>query len=139
MLEFGEPEEFTRRDAVRHQVEILEKEIKEYQESIEGKQTEWEASLTEEQIGEMGPRVQEVLAVPMAERNEEQQRAGTAAFRRADPGWSARGKWWRDGEYLCRRWDTGDEQCITICRIGENKCRVRTKNDRFSSEFRMKK
>ena len=92
MLEFGEPEEFTRRDAVRHQVEILEKEIKEYEESIEGKQAEWEASLTEEQIGEMGPRVQEVLAVPMAERNEEQQRAGTAAFRRADPGWSARGK-----------------------------------------------
>ena len=92
ILEFGKPDEFARRDAVRHQIEILEKELEEYGESIEGKQGEWESSLTPEQIGEMGLRVQEVLAVPTADRNEEQQRAAKNAFNGADPGWSARGK-----------------------------------------------
>ena len=90
ILEFGKPEEFTRRDTVRHQIEILEKEREEYGKSIEGKQAEWEASLSAEQISKMGPRVQEVLAVPIADRNEEQQRAAMGAFQGADAGWSAR-------------------------------------------------
>ena len=92
ILEFGRPEEFTRRDAVRHQIKLLEQELKEYEKSIEDGQTAWEASLTEEQFEEMGPRVREVLIVPANERNEQQQRAALNAFKQADPGWAARSK-----------------------------------------------
>lgn len=92
ILEFGQPEEFTRRDAARHQIKLLEQELKEYEKSIEDGQTAWEASLTEEQIEELGPRVREVLVVPPNERNEQQQRAALNAFKQADPGWSARSK-----------------------------------------------
>jgi hypothetical protein len=92
ILEFGEPEDFTRRDAVRDQIEILEKELEEYGKSIEGKQAEWEASLSKEQVSELGQRIQEVLVVPTGDRNEEQQRAALNAFKGADPGWSARSK-----------------------------------------------
>ncbi len=92
ILEFGRPEEFTRRDAVRHQIKLLEQELKEYEKSIEAGQTAWEASLTEKQIEEMGLRVREVLVVPANERNEEQQRAALNTFKRADPGWLARSK-----------------------------------------------
>ncbi len=92
ILEFGEPDEFTRRDAVKHQVKLLDEELKEYEKSIEEKQGAWEASLTEEQIDKLGLRVQEVLTVAMSERNEEQQRAAVNAFRKADAGWAARNK-----------------------------------------------
>jgi hypothetical protein len=92
ILEFGEPDEFTRRDAGKHQIELLQEEIKEYEKSIDGKQAAWETSLTQEQIEKLGLRVQEVLSIAMSERNEEQQRAAVNAFRKVDAGWSARNK-----------------------------------------------
>ena len=92
ILEFGEPDEFTRRDAAKLQITLLEEELKEYEKSIEDRQPAWEASLSQEQIGGMGLRVQEVLAVPMDERNDEQSRAAVNAFRKAEPGWAARSK-----------------------------------------------
>ena len=90
VLEFGSPDEFTRRDASRAQVELLEKDLAAYEKTILSGEETWEASLTEEEIQKLGPRVAEVLAIPRGERNEFQQKAVTAKFNESDAGYSAR-------------------------------------------------
>jgi hypothetical protein len=91
LLEFGTPEELTRRDAIRGQAELLEKELAEYEKTLP-KQAEWEARLSEEERKKLGPELTLIFDLPLAERNDFQKQAAARAFKNADPGYAARRK-----------------------------------------------
>jgi hypothetical protein len=62
-LEFGTPEDYARRDAVRAQITVLEKELADYE-------IRWEKSLSTDVRTKLSREIQEVLAVPQEQRNE---------------------------------------------------------------------
>jgi hypothetical protein len=61
-LEFGTPEDYVRRDAIRSQVVALEKELDEYA-------IQWEKSLSPEARLRLRPDVQAIVEVPLDQRN----------------------------------------------------------------------
>jgi hypothetical protein len=74
-LEVGSPEEFARRDAYRARTREIERELKEYADSIAPGQSEWEKGLTEEQRGKLDDEVQSALLLLPEQRNEEQRKS----------------------------------------------------------------
>jgi len=62
-LEFGTPEDYVRRDAIRAQAAALEKELSEYE-------VQWEKSLSAEAKLKLRPDVRAIVQIPRDQRNE---------------------------------------------------------------------
>ena len=90
LLEFGTPEEFARREAIRAQLKLLENELAEYEESLLAKQPQWEKNLSAAEGEKLKPEVQGILGIPPAERNTTQKEVLAKAFLRTDPGYVGR-------------------------------------------------
>lgn len=86
-LEFGTPEELTRRDALKAQIALLEKELSEY---AAERRPRWERSLSEQDLARLKPEVRESLATPAERRNSYKRNAVARAFRRSDIGYQER-------------------------------------------------
>ena len=86
-LEVGSPEEFARRDEYRARTKEIERELKEYADSIGPGQNAWEKGLTVEQRGKLDDAVQSALLLLPEQRNEEQRKVAFAAFRDHDEGY----------------------------------------------------
>ena len=93
ILEFGEPEDFAGRDAVRHQISILEKELEAYEKELESKLANWEHGLSKEERAEIEPHVREILETPPEQRVSLQKGVLDRFFASQDPARQAR----RDG------------------------------------------
>ena len=90
IIEFGEPEDFTRRKAIRHQRSILEKELKAYETQLEKNLTNWEQGLPKEERAEIAPQIQESLKISPEQRDLYQKRVLDLFFFSQDPAWQAR-------------------------------------------------
>ena len=90
MLEFGKPEEFARREAIRQQQSILDKELKAYQVKLEETQDNWEEGLPREERASIAPQVRESLEIPPERRKIYQRRVLDLFFFAQDPAWQAR-------------------------------------------------
>ena len=75
VLEFGTPEQYERRKALRAQLEVMEQELKSYEEQLLAKQPEWESSLNEEALAKLRPGQRTILKLPVEERHEAQHEA----------------------------------------------------------------
>ena len=93
ILEFGKPEDFARRQAIRHQRSILEKELKAYQTTLETSLANWEQGLPKEERASIAPQIQESLKIPPERRDLYQKRVLDLFFFSQDAAWQAR----RDG------------------------------------------
>ena len=92
VLEFATPEQYTRREAIRAQLKVMEAELKDYEELLVAKQAQWEASLTEEQLAELTPNQRVVLRVPIGKRYKLQRDAIRSAYFGQDLGHQERTK-----------------------------------------------
>jgi hypothetical protein len=90
ILEFGTPEDLARRDVVKAQMALLERELETYKAQLFAKQTEWEASLTKEQIGEMREEVRGIFDLPPDKRNDIQKEAVQRIYLGSDLGYKER-------------------------------------------------
>ncbi len=90
ILEFGKPEDFARREAIRHQRSILEKELEAYETELEKKLTNWEQGLPKEERAEIAPQIQESLKISPERRDLYQKRVLDLFFFSQDPAWQAR-------------------------------------------------
>ena len=90
MLEFGEPEDFARREAIRHQRSVLEKELKAYQTELEETLSNWEEGLPREVRASIAPQIRESLTILPERRNIYQRRVLDLFFFARDPAWQAR-------------------------------------------------
>ena len=79
-LEFGTPDEYAGRDAIRKQIEILEKELDDYKKVLMEGRADWEKNLSQEQRAELKPREQTLLEIPPEERNDDQKEVLDEAF-----------------------------------------------------------
>ena len=90
ILEFGKPGDFARREAIRHQRSILEKELKAYQTELENSLANWEQGLPKEEQAEIAPQIRESLKIPPEQRNLYQKIVLDRFFFSQDPAWQAR-------------------------------------------------
>ena len=90
VLEFGEPEDFARREAIRHQRSILEKELKAYQARLEETRADWEEGLPPKERASIAPQIRESLQIAPERRNIYQRRVLDLFFYAQDPAWQAR-------------------------------------------------
>jgi hypothetical protein len=93
ILEFGEPADFARRDAVRHQVSLLEEELASYRKALDKELADWEQRLSEKERAEIEPHIRQILETPREKRVSLQKGVLDRFFASRDPGWQAR----RDG------------------------------------------
>jgi hypothetical protein len=73
-----------RREELRKQISQLEEQLRAEQASLDKAQTAWEGTITPEQRAALAGPTQEALAIPLAERNDEQKRLVAAVFRKSD-------------------------------------------------------
>ena len=90
MLEFGKPEDFARREAIRQQRSILEKELTAYQTKLEETLANWEEGLPREGRASIAPQIRESLKIAPDRRNIYQRRVLDLFFFARDPAWQAR-------------------------------------------------
>jgi hypothetical protein len=90
VLEFGTPEELARRDIVKAQIALLERDLEAYKERLLPKQAEWEAALAKEQIGEMREEVRGIFDLPTDQRNDIQLQAIQRIYLNSDLGYKER-------------------------------------------------
>ncbi len=93
ILEFGEPADFARRDAVRRQVSLLEEELAAYRKELDAELADWEQRLSEKERAEIEPHIRQILETPREKRVSLQKGVLDRFFASRDPGWQAR----RDG------------------------------------------
>ncbi|MBI1357919.1 MAG: DUF1549 domain-containing protein [Acidobacteria bacterium] len=86
LLEFGEPDQFARRDALKGQIAILEAELLDYQKELE---KDWKRFATGEDA-ELEARVQAVLETPVEQRSTVDRGTLQRFFAARDPAWKAR-------------------------------------------------
>ena len=86
VLEFGTPEQYERRKALRAQLEVMEQELKSYEEQLLAKQPEWESSLSDEARAKLTPGQRTILELPAQERHEAQHQSIERAYFRQDLG-----------------------------------------------------
>jgi hypothetical protein len=82
-LEFGTPEDYTRREAIRAQVAALEKELDEYA-------IEWEKTLSAESRLKLRPDVRQIVEVPPDQRNAFQVEGLKGLLKEVDIGYRER-------------------------------------------------
>ena len=92
VMEFGTPEQHTRREAIRAQLKVMEEELESYEERLEEKQPEWEASLSGEALDELTPGQRAILDIPVDQRHEAQADAIRGAYFGQDFGHQERKK-----------------------------------------------
>ncbi|MGI9427202.1 MAG: DUF1549 and DUF1553 domain-containing protein [Bythopirellula sp.] len=92
VLEFGTPEQYESRTALRAQLEVMLQELKEYDEQLMARQSEWESSLSDEARAKLSLVERAILELPAEERNEEQHLFIRQAYFNQDLGHSQRGK-----------------------------------------------
>ncbi len=73
-----------RRDAIRKQIGQLEEQLRGQQTELDKAQTAWEATITPAERAALAGPTQEALAIPLAQRNDEQKRLVAAVFRKTD-------------------------------------------------------
>ena len=86
-LEVATPEELAKRDAYRSKTKDIEAELKQYADLIAPKQADWEAGLTLEQREKLKDELQTALLLLPNQRNDEQRKAASTAFRDQDEGY----------------------------------------------------
>ena len=86
LLEFGTPQEYARRGALKHQIGLLEDELLEYRKSLE---SDWETRFASG-ADAVGERVRHVLNTPREERSTVDRGTLDRFFRARDAGWKAR-------------------------------------------------
>ena len=92
LLEFGTQEQYLRRDALNAQLKAMRAEQEQYEDALLGKQPEWEAGLTEEELKELPLGVQRILSKPPEQRVEGRLVFVKNAFLAQDPGVQERRK-----------------------------------------------
>ena len=90
ILEFGEPEDFARREAIRHQISILEKELEAYEKELEKKLANWEQGLSKGKRAAIAPHIQQILEIPPEQRVSLQKMVVDRFYVSQDPAWQAR-------------------------------------------------
>jgi mono/diheme cytochrome c family protein len=89
-IEFGSPEDLTKRDALRAQQEALETELRAYLKQLQEKQPEWEKSLSGEARNKLSAGIRVIVDIPPDDRNQAQKDALFLAFQQQDLGWKER-------------------------------------------------
>ena len=89
-LEFGSDDEFARRDIIRSQLALLEKELKTYEKELLARLPQWERELGPERRREYPPEIQRILALPAEARNEIQLKTLHLLYKEQDLGYSTR-------------------------------------------------
>ncbi len=89
-LEFGTDREFARRDIIRSQLALLEKELKTYEKDLLDRLPQWEQELDPERRREFPLEIQRILALPAEERNEIQLKTLHLLYKEQDLGFSTR-------------------------------------------------
>ena len=92
VLEFGTPEDYARREGNQAQLDVMEEELERYKDQLIEKQSEWEASLSEEEIGELTPGQQAILQIATDERHEVQHNVIRGAYFGQDAAYEERRK-----------------------------------------------
>jgi hypothetical protein len=90
LLFFGTAEEKQRKQAVRAQLEVLEKELEEYKATLDPRRPEWEKNLSDEERSKLKPEIQFILTVPAEERSSIMRTALDSVFYRTDAGYRQR-------------------------------------------------
>ncbi|MDA1314474.1 MAG: PSD1 and planctomycete cytochrome C domain-containing protein [Acidobacteria bacterium] len=72
VLELGTPEQHARREGIQAQLKVMEQELDRYKDQLIEKQSDWEASLSDEALQKLAPSQQAILKIPMDERHEVQ-------------------------------------------------------------------
>ena len=90
ILEFGTAEQLARREAIRTQIVMLEKELEEYEKPLLAKLAECCETLTDEERSKLKPEVLEILEIPPKERSHFQKDAVEDAFKEMDLGYTER-------------------------------------------------
>ena len=86
LLEFGKPEEYARREALKHQIGLLETELAEYRKTLE---SDWETRFATE--GDtLEERVRGIFEIPREKRSTVDLAALDGFFAKRDAGWKAR-------------------------------------------------
>jgi hypothetical protein len=92
VLEFGTPEQYARREAVRAQLEVMEEERDTYEEQLLEKQSQWEASLSGDALDKLTPGQRAILDIPLDKRHEVQDDVIRGAYFGEDFGHQERQK-----------------------------------------------
>ena len=92
VLESGTPEQLSRREGNRAQIEVMEEELEKYEEELLAKQAQWEASVSEEVLAELTPGQRAILDIPMDKRHEQQRKALKGGYFGQDFGHQERKK-----------------------------------------------
>ena len=90
LLEFGEKEEFDRRDVIRAQLQLLTQESKGYETELLSRLAHWEREMTPEARAKLKPEIQRILDLPVDQRNEIQTKTLNKLYKERDPGYSTR-------------------------------------------------
>ena len=90
ILEFASPEEIAGRDANRHQVDLLEKDLDDYRTATEQRHKEWKAGLAEPERAKIPAHILEIFARPQSDRNDVDQAVVNTYFSEWDSGYAAR-------------------------------------------------
>ncbi len=92
LLEFGEKEEFARREVIRVQLQLLTQELEDYEIELLSRFPKWERELTTEARGKLKPEIQRILDLPLDQRNENQTKTLNNLYKEMDLGYSTRQK-----------------------------------------------
>ncbi|MDA2926127.1 PSD1 and planctomycete cytochrome C domain-containing protein [Acidobacteria bacterium AH-259-G07] len=92
VLEFGTPEQYARREALRAQLEVMQEELKTYEEGLLAKQAQWEACLSDDDLVKLSPSQRAILEIPTEDRHEEQRKSLRRGYFNQDVGHQERRK-----------------------------------------------
>ena len=90
LIEFGKQEEFASREVIRAQLQLLTKELKDYEIELLSRLPQWERELPPEARQELKPEIQRILDLPVDQRNENQTKTLNKLYKGMDPGYSTR-------------------------------------------------
>jgi mono/diheme cytochrome c family protein len=90
LLFFGTAEEKQQKQAVRAQLEALDKELTEYKATLDPGLAAWEKNLAGEERKKLKPEIQYILTVPAAERSSIMRDALNRVYYQTDPGYRQR-------------------------------------------------
>ena len=90
LLFFGSPEELAKKQAVRAQLEALERELEDYTRLLNKRLPEWEASLGAGRANELKPEIQYILKTQPEQRSDIMKEALQEEFWKTDAGYRQR-------------------------------------------------
>ena len=90
ILEFASPQEIAGREASRHQISLLEKDLDEYRVATEKRHGTWKQGLTEVESAKIPAHIVEILAKPQSDRDHVDQQVVNTYFEEWDSAYAAR-------------------------------------------------